>query len=101
MKQVFVCPWEMGTFNGAPDGPKDQRCDQNCSSGPHDQIRLNLKSSSAYAALALQHFRACGVIRRHATSVFRAFRTEAFAQGADDVPYVVGGSERGYGDVIS
>ncbi|MFZ9021269.1 MAG: M24 family metallopeptidase, partial [Paracoccaceae bacterium] len=34
--------------------------------------------------------------------VFRAFRTEALAQGADDVPYVVGGSEQGgYGDVIS
>ena len=33
---------------------------------------------------------------------FRAFRTEALAQGADDVPYVVGGSEQGgYGDVIS
>ena len=34
--------------------------------------------------------------------VFRAFRTEALRQGADDVPYVVGGAaEGGYGDVIS
>ena len=34
--------------------------------------------------------------------VFRAFRTEALRQGADDVPYVVGGAaEGGYCDVIS
>ena len=34
--------------------------------------------------------------------VVRAFRTEALRQGADDVPYVVGGAaEGGYGDVIS
>lgn len=34
--------------------------------------------------------------------VFRAFRREALAQGADDAPYVVGASEPGgYADVIS
>ena len=34
--------------------------------------------------------------------VFRAFRREALAQGADDVPYLVGGADRGgYHDVIS
>jgi len=34
--------------------------------------------------------------------VFRAFRQEALAQGADDVPYLVGGAEQGgYSDVIS
>jgi len=34
--------------------------------------------------------------------VFRAFRREALAQGADDVPYLVGASEQdGYADVIS
>jgi Xaa-Pro aminopeptidase len=34
--------------------------------------------------------------------VFRAFRREALALGADDVPYLVGGAARGgYGDVIS
>ena len=34
--------------------------------------------------------------------VFRAFRREALSQGADDVPYLVGGAERGgYRDVIS
>lgn len=34
--------------------------------------------------------------------VFRAFRTEALRQGADDVPYVVGAAaEGGYTDVIS
>jgi Xaa-Pro aminopeptidase len=34
--------------------------------------------------------------------VFRAFRREALAQGADDAPYVVGGADQGgYGDVIS
>lgn len=34
--------------------------------------------------------------------VFRAFRREALAQGADDVPYLVGASEPGgYADVIS
>lgn len=34
--------------------------------------------------------------------VFRAFRSEALAQGADDAPYVVGGAEQGgYADVIS
>lgn len=34
--------------------------------------------------------------------VFRAFRREALAQGADDVPYLVGGAEQGgYHDVIS
>lgn len=34
--------------------------------------------------------------------VFRAFRREALAQGADDAPYVVGASELGgYADVIS
>lgn len=35
-------------------------------------------------------------------SVFRRFRQEALAQGADDAPYVVGGASRGgYSDVIS
>ncbi|MGC3936984.1 M24 family metallopeptidase [Roseobacter sp. EG26] len=34
--------------------------------------------------------------------VFRSFRREALAQGADDAPYVVGGSDQGgYADVIS
>ncbi|MEM1299613.1 MAG: Xaa-Pro peptidase family protein [Pseudomonadota bacterium] len=34
--------------------------------------------------------------------VFRAFRREALAQGADDAPYVVGGADQGgYADVIS
>ncbi len=34
--------------------------------------------------------------------VFRAFRREALAQGADDAPYLVGGADRGgYRDVIS
>lgn len=34
--------------------------------------------------------------------LFRAFRREALAQGADDVPYLVGGSDQGgYSDVIS
>lgn len=34
--------------------------------------------------------------------VFRAFRREALAQGADDVPYLVGGADTGgYRDVIS
>lgn len=34
--------------------------------------------------------------------LFRAFRREALAQGADDVPYLVGGADRGgYHDVIS
>lgn len=34
--------------------------------------------------------------------VFRAFRREALAQGADDVPYLVGGADQGgYHDVIS
>ena len=34
--------------------------------------------------------------------VFRAFRLEALQQGADDVPYVVGGAEKGgYANVIS
>lgn len=34
--------------------------------------------------------------------VFRAFRREALAQGADDMPYLVGGAEQGgYSDVIS
>ncbi|WP_108814329.1 M24 family metallopeptidase [Loktanella sp. Alg231-35] len=34
--------------------------------------------------------------------VFRAFRGEALAQGADDVPYLVGGADQGgYSDVIS
>lgn len=34
--------------------------------------------------------------------VFREFRREALAQGADDVPYLVGGAgQGGYGDVIS
>ncbi len=34
--------------------------------------------------------------------VFRAFRREALAQGADDVPYLVGAAEQGgYADVIS
>ena len=34
--------------------------------------------------------------------VFRAFRREALAQGADDVPYLVGGADQGgYLDVIS
>lgn len=34
--------------------------------------------------------------------VFRAFRREALAQGADDVPYLVGGADQGgYRDVIS
>ncbi|MBN9674020.1 aminopeptidase P family protein [Labrenzia aggregata] len=34
--------------------------------------------------------------------VFRAFRIELLTQGADDVPYLVGGAGRdGYGDVIS
>ncbi|NNE79588.1 MAG: aminopeptidase P family protein [Silicimonas sp.] len=34
--------------------------------------------------------------------VFRAFRREALAQGADDAPYVVGGAAQGgYSDVIS
>ena len=34
--------------------------------------------------------------------VFRAFRREALAQGADDAPYVVGGADQGgYDDVIS
>lgn len=34
--------------------------------------------------------------------VFRQFRLEAIAQGADDVPYLVGGADRdGYADVIS
>ncbi|GAA6200222.1 Xaa-Pro peptidase family protein [Aquicoccus sp. SU-CL01552] len=34
--------------------------------------------------------------------VFRAFRREALAQGADDVPYLVGGADRGgYVDCIS
>ena len=34
--------------------------------------------------------------------VFRAFRTEALRQGADDVPYVVGAAaEGGYSDIIS
>jgi Xaa-Pro aminopeptidase len=34
--------------------------------------------------------------------VFRAFKREALAQGADDVPYLVGSSEQGgYADVIS
>ncbi|MEP5730419.1 MAG: Xaa-Pro peptidase family protein [Sulfitobacter sp.] len=34
--------------------------------------------------------------------VFRRFRSEALAQGADDAPYVVGGADQGgYGDVIS
>ncbi len=35
-------------------------------------------------------------------NVFRSFRQEALAQGADDAPYVVGGAARGgYADVIS
>ena len=34
--------------------------------------------------------------------VFRSFRREALAQGADDVPYLVGGADQGgYSDVIS
>ncbi|WP_027257641.1 M24 family metallopeptidase [Leisingera aquimarina] len=34
--------------------------------------------------------------------LFRAFRREALAQGADDVPYLVGGADQGgYSDVIS
>ncbi|MCB4456021.1 M24 family metallopeptidase [Leisingera sp. McT4-56] len=34
--------------------------------------------------------------------LFRAFRREALAQGADDVPYLVGGADHGgYSDVIS
>jgi len=34
--------------------------------------------------------------------VFRAFRREALAQGADDAPYVVGGADQGgYRDIIS
>lgn len=34
--------------------------------------------------------------------VFRAFRREALAQGADDMPYLVGGADQGgYSDVIS
>lgn len=34
--------------------------------------------------------------------VFRGFRREALAQGADDVPYLVGGADQGgYSDVIS
>lgn len=36
------------------------------------------------------------------TEVFRAFRIELLNQGADDVPYLVGGAgQGGYGDVIS
>ena len=36
------------------------------------------------------------------SQVFRAFRQEGLAQGADDVPYLVGGAEKGgYSDVIS
>ncbi len=39
---------------------------------------------------------------RPLAEVFRAFRRECLAQGADDVPYVVGGAEKGgYDDVIS
>ena len=35
-------------------------------------------------------------------ALFRAFRREALAQGADDVPYLVGGADQGgYEDVIS
>ncbi|MDE9451558.1 aminopeptidase P family protein [Aliiroseovarius sp. Z3] len=35
-------------------------------------------------------------------ALFRAFRREALAQGADDVPYLVGGADQGgYHDVIS
>ncbi|PRY24893.1 Xaa-Pro aminopeptidase [Aliiruegeria haliotis] len=35
-------------------------------------------------------------------ALFREFRQEALAQGADDVPYLVGGAgQGGYGDVIS
>lgn len=35
-------------------------------------------------------------------AVFRSFRSEALAQGADDVPYLVGGAAKGgYADVIS
>ncbi|EBA18099.1 metallopeptidase, family M24 [Roseobacter sp. SK209-2-6] len=34
--------------------------------------------------------------------VFRAYRREALLQGADDVPYLVGGADQGgYEDVIS
>ena len=39
---------------------------------------------------------------RPLAEVFRAFRRECLAQGADDVPYLVGGADKdGYDDVIS